>query len=115
MTYDFHAAYDGVTGFNSPLPESQQSINNWINAGASADKIALGLAFYGHSFQLADQNNHGVGAPVSGNGMNDGFVNYVDVISIIKMRDGILKYFFSDLPFGLGWRMGWRQQLSIQI
>lgn len=95
MTYDFHGSYDGKTGQNSPLYASSTdsewerensncdaSINNWLNSGADPNKLILGLGFYGHSFQLSDPNQHGVGAPVSGDGIKDGYVGYSDVCEL---------------------------------
>ncbi|KAH0815065.1 hypothetical protein MTP99_002127 [Tenebrio molitor] len=99
MTYDFHgASAGGKTGQNSPLYASSSdsdwerdhancdsSINNWLNSGADPTKLILGLGFYGHTFELADPNQHTVGAPVSGVGMNDGYIGYSE---ICKLNDG---------------------------
>lgn len=98
MTYDFHGSYDGKTGQNSPLYASSKdsewerqnsncdaSISNWLNSGAEAGKVNIGLGFYGHSFQLADNNNHGVGAPTVGDGMNGG---YVEFSQLCGLNDG---------------------------
>jgi hypothetical protein len=40
----------------------------WIAAGASPQKLIMGLAFYGNSFTLASAANNRVGAPSIGAG-----------------------------------------------
>lgn len=80
MTYDFNE-YSGQgsrTAQNSPLfagdADSDKLLNQaatvdeWIKAGAAPSKLLLGLAFYGHNYQLANVNNHGLGAATSGAG-----------------------------------------------
>lgn len=78
MTYDFHGQWDGRTGHNAPMYVRSSdtnkefnidaSITAWINAGASPKKLLLGLAFYGHTFRLANTGNNGIGATASGAG-----------------------------------------------
>lgn len=73
MTYDYHASFDGKTGYNAPLTSDdnanvQASVNYWIQAGASANKLVVGVPSYGQSFTLVDPNNNGVGAPTTGPG-----------------------------------------------
>jgi len=63
MTYDFHGAWESVTGVNSPLydgrndPEPGWSVDgcakNWVEKGAPKEKLNIGLAFYGRSFKDA--------------------------------------------------------------
>lgn len=76
MTYDFHSVFAGYTAENSPLyggvnesdwmqenRNSDAAIRYWIDGGASSQQVALGLAFYGHSFTLQDSSNHGLNVP----------------------------------------------------
>lgn len=90
MTYDLHHPTDGKTGQNSPLYGSHtdtdweaenancaSAVNNWLNAGAEDIKIILGVAFYGKAYQLADPNEHDVGAPVVGDGSVDAIYSSV--------------------------------------
>ncbi|KAJ3649613.1 hypothetical protein Zmor_021345 [Zophobas morio] len=73
MTYDFHAMWGGFTAENSPLyggvNESQWQRDNrnadaairyWLDGGADPQKVAIGVAFYGHSFILSDPSKHGL-------------------------------------------------------
>lgn len=78
MAYDYHDSSDGVTGENAPLYASKSgngrylsvdaSISGWIAAGASRQKVLLGLAFYGHTFMLKNADKNGIGAPTKGPG-----------------------------------------------
>lgn len=68
MTYDFAMASDGQTGFNAPQWAIENSINYWINQGAPANKLVLGIGTYGRSFQLSDASQNWPGAPCRGVG-----------------------------------------------
>ncbi|RZB84937.1 Glyco hydro 18 domain containing protein [Asbolus verrucosus] len=83
MTYDFHIAGGGITGENSPLywggadspwqkefENCNSTVVNWVDRGADPTKLTIGVPFYGHTFQLADPSNHGLGAPASDAGMS---------------------------------------------
>ncbi|XP_059611118.1 chitinase-3-like protein 1 [Phlebotomus argentipes] len=97
MTYDLRSAYDGVTGQNSPLYSSPKesssvatynmhsAVNAWIQAGATASQLVLGIPLYGKSFTLASASNNGLGARSSGPGPKGpytdepGTLNYIEV------------------------------------
>lgn len=77
MTYDFNGYYNNRTGHNSPLFAGSDTnrnnnidaaVNNWIQHGASPQKLFLGLGFYGQTFTLANPNSNGVGAVAIGAG-----------------------------------------------
>ncbi|XP_056128858.1 acidic mammalian chitinase-like [Lampris incognitus] len=77
MTYDFHGAWDPFTGHNSPLyigsADTEENIyynvdfamRYWRDQGAPVEKLMLGFATYGRTFQISSAVN-GVGAPTSG-------------------------------------------------
>ncbi|KAM8711663.1 hypothetical protein ACLKA7_012213 [Drosophila subpalustris] len=85
MTYDFHMASDGYLGFNAPLPEVQRSIDYWLRQGAPAQKLILGIGFYGHSYQMADGSQNRPGARCKGAGKagpftrQSGFLGYHEI------------------------------------
>ncbi|CAG9765796.1 unnamed protein product [Ceutorhynchus assimilis] len=81
MTYDFYGSWSKTTGQNSPLYSSSldsayerkylninASINNWVDAGAPKNILAMGLPFYGRTFTLKNASDHGIHAPSSGGG-----------------------------------------------
>ncbi|XP_058113186.1 class V chitinase-like [Magnolia sinica] len=80
MAYDFLAPNWSRDSTGAPAalynPSSHISvsdgINVWIGAGLSARKIVVGLPFYGYAWKLVDPNQHGVGAPASGQSTEQG-------------------------------------------
>ncbi|XP_050090378.1 probable chitinase 2 [Anopheles aquasalis] len=55
MCYDYHGTWDGKVGPNAPLASSdflsvEYTIKHLLNLGAPANKIVLGLPFYGRTF-----------------------------------------------------------------
>lgn len=100
MTYDYNSYHNGKTGLNSPLFANQNSsniqlnidatTNLWIDSGASAAKLLIGLGFYGQSFTLSDQTNNGLGAPSKGPGhageysQQPGFLSYLEICLKLK-------------------------------
>lgn len=71
MTYDMHGAWDTYTDFNAPLYDNKDispqekvsvssSIEYWLNAGFPADKLILGIPFYGHLYQSVTDHNCGL-------------------------------------------------------
>lgn len=96
MTYDYYGSWSQYTGFNSPLYANpiesdweKKNLNidvsyiQWLKSGASANKLIIGLGFYGRSFTLQDEKNHGVHAPIHGAGVDGGAPNY-DVVRFFK-------------------------------
>ncbi|KAM4610682.1 acidic mammalian chitinase-like [Polymixia lowei] len=77
MTYDFHGAWDRVTGHNSPLYKGAHetgvlgqlntdfAMKYWRDQGAPVEKLNLGFATYARTFRLSSESSQ-VGAPASG-------------------------------------------------
>uniref|UniRef100_A0A8D0A928 chitinase n=1 Tax=Sander lucioperca TaxID=283035 RepID=A0A8D0A928_SANLU len=77
MTYDFHGTWETVTGHNSPLYKAAHetgdqvylntdySMRYWRDKGTPVEKLNMGFAIYGRTFQLSSQSSL-VGAPASG-------------------------------------------------
>ncbi len=72
MSYDYHGKWDARTDFNSPLysvPHSPRyqinynihdTVNNWLNRGMPAEKLVLGIPFYGIKYtSVASADNGG--------------------------------------------------------
>ncbi|XP_078034878.1 endochitinase-like [Augochlora pura] len=89
MTYDFNGYWNGYTGMNSPIYASERdahdsydwqlninaSIHYWLDQGAPAHKLILGVPFYGITFTLKDSSKHGLHAPTSGPGKKGPYTN----------------------------------------
>ncbi|KAL7837324.1 hypothetical protein SRHO_G00270350 [Serrasalmus rhombeus] len=77
MTYDFHGIWDRFTGHNSPLYKgaheqdyleyfnTDYAMRYWKDNGTPVEKLRMGFAAYGRTFQLTTSAN-GAGAPASG-------------------------------------------------
>lgn len=89
MTYDYYGPWSRYTGQNSALFASSiesdwekgnlnvaASAQNWLNAGAHRNKMAIGVAFYGRTFNLIDPNQHGLHSPYKGVGPDGGSPAY---------------------------------------
>ncbi|KAK7112902.1 chitinase-3-like protein 1 [Littorina saxatilis] len=101
MAYDFHGSWNSITSFNSPLyaraedprfsPELSVNwaVQAWLQKGAEAQKLVLGIAGYGQSFTLKDPSKHGVGAPTNGSGKEgrwrrmEGQLSYYEICEYI--------------------------------
>ncbi|CAK9814906.1 Acidic mammalian chitinase [Anthophora quadrimaculata] len=80
MTYDFNDPGNSYTGMNSPLYASSKdndyqktlnvnaAVRYWLSQGAPANKIIVGVPFYGITFTLKDASNHGLHAKTTGPG-----------------------------------------------
>lgn len=98
MTYDLHGPWESKTGHNAPLFKGLQdltttqkqlnvnsSVSYWLERGAPAAKINLGVAFYGRTFTLRSASEHDVGAPTNGPGQGgpytfeSGFLGYNEI------------------------------------
>lgn len=77
MTYDINGIWDTQTGFNAPLYENSgvlptykwsvdSSIKAWIAAGLPAEKLVLGIPFYGHRYNSVNDSNNGLFQKYSG-------------------------------------------------
>lgn len=80
MTYDLHGAWEGITGFNAPLYASpgapytapansytvHDAVQGYLAAGVPANKILIGLPFYGRGWTGVGNTNHGLWQPATG-------------------------------------------------
>lgn len=78
MTYDFHGHWDKQTGHVAPLYyypgdtydyfNANFSLHYWMEKGAPASKLIMGMPLYGQSFSLADASNRGLNSKSYGPG-----------------------------------------------
>ncbi len=78
LTYDFHGAWDPVTGlqsalYSSPLDPSvalnltvDDTVHLWLTRGATAGKLIVGVPFYGHGWEGVSPTNNGLWQPSTG-------------------------------------------------
>ncbi|KAI4335588.1 hypothetical protein L6164_014223 [Bauhinia variegata] len=76
MVYDFYLASDPNFSDKTQAPAFRGSgdarVTEWIQKGVPANKLVLGLPFYGHAWRFLDANNHGLNAPANGAADVDG-------------------------------------------
>lgn len=70
MTYDINGPWDSYSDFNSPLYSSDNSfqyeisidscVKAWLNAGLPADKLIMGIPFYGYKYDVSGTSEDGL-------------------------------------------------------
>jgi chitinase len=85
MTYDFHGPSDPVTNFNSPFginpsdPDPQGGLPFWnvsgtvafyLASGVPADKLVVGVPFYGKQYIRVPSGNHGLYQSFNNSGLD---------------------------------------------
>ncbi|XP_060700993.1 acidic mammalian chitinase-like [Hemiscyllium ocellatum] len=119
MTYDFHGAWENITGHNSPLYRGSTdegkfiyfnvdfAMKYWRDGGIPAENLIVGFPTYGRSFTLSTSQT-GVSAPVSGAGQagqitrEAGFWAYYEICTFLKVAtsevidDQQVPYAFKD-------------------
>lgn len=103
MSYDYYEAdSDSTTGHNAPLyanpadpkhVSDDESVSLYEKAGVPAQKIVLGVPFYGHAWADVNAKNHGLFQPgkktnleadykaIAGTLLKNGFIRYWDSAS----------------------------------
>jgi len=107
MTYDMAGAWNPTTGFNAPLRATstdvsvygyplsvEWAVDYWLNAGASPDKLVLGLGPYGRGWTLAGAGLPGQNQPANSPGAGPsaagpmtrfaGYMSYVEIQQMIN-------------------------------
>ena len=91
MSYDYHGSWDKKAGHNSPLYEAQfdsvddkrltvdWTVRLYLTLGVPAEKLIVGIPYYGRSFTLKNKNNYLFGAETTGDGKVYILVNQYDL------------------------------------
>ncbi|MBC7810558.1 MAG: chitinase, partial [Burkholderiales bacterium] len=91
MTYDMSGNWSQVTGFNSPLYDSvpnppevsstATTLNDLLALGIPANKLVMGVPFYGHGWQGVPVANNGLHQPFTGPAGESGSFDYRDLVA----------------------------------
>jgi chitinase len=103
MTYDIHGSWDTYTDFNAPLYKSSapspqykwsvdDSINTWINAGFPANKLVMGVPFYGYLYKQVANVNNGLLQTYSGSQS----ISYANIVGNYLNAPGFVRYFHKE-------------------
>jgi chitinase len=97
MTYDFYTSGDSA-GHHSNLypPEdydrdasAHKSVQIFLKAGVPAEKLVLGVPFYGRSWIMKSADNHGINMPVADRARGGGYTFIKD--SLVN-QNGMVRY-----------------------
>lgn len=104
MTYDYHGAWEDVTGHVSPLYEQEGdkypqyntdfTMQLLLKEGAQREKLIMGIPFYGQTYTLADTYQQAVGEGVAARGPGNpgeftrqpGMMAYYEICDQIKKK-----------------------------
>ncbi len=99
MTYDLYHGNDKQTGHHSPLNQSDpqphartgsvSAVEGHIKAGIPADKIVLGVPFYGRGWADAKDENKGLYQPAPGKHY---FISYDELMAKYINKNGFTRY-----------------------
>jgi len=105
MDYDYHGGWEDFTGHNTPLYGRHEedaddhpghnfnindTINWWLDQGADPSKLVVGMATFGHGWQLADAAENGLfcpakaGTPPGPYTGQMGFLGYYEVLQAMN-------------------------------
>lgn len=110
MAYDFHGSWDKVTNCHSALyataadpgPDSlnvHAAVQGYLAAGVPADKIMLGLPFYGRGWAGVPDVDHGLYQPsthLPKGTWDKGFFDYKDLAKNRVHQSGYLRYWHEE-------------------
>jgi len=99
MTYDYHSGLDSLTGHHANLFQSEMSgttnhssvmaVKRHIEAGIPAEKIVLGVPFYGRMWSGVSDDNNGLYQEAKSVGS---IVPFRKIISDFTQENGFTKY-----------------------
>jgi chitinase len=104
MTYDIHGSWDSITGMNAPLyrdPESgfswewsvQDTIRLFLNQGVPANKLIMGIPFYGRAYNQVTNHNNGLYQSFTGGGSA---LSYANLEANYVNNNGFTRYWEPD-------------------
>ncbi|XP_059290104.1 class V chitinase-like [Lycium ferocissimum] len=77
------------------VKSGSNGINQWIQEGVPAQKLVLGIPFYGFAWRLVNSNIHGLRAPADGKanvGFDDGSMTYAEIREYIVQNRATTVY-----------------------
>ena len=100
MTYDIHGSWEPLTGLNAPLyrdPDSgfyfewsvQDAVQTYINNGVPANKIVMGVPFYGRVYNQVNNVDSGLYQSFTGGGSAK---SYAELEANYINKNGFIRY-----------------------
>ena len=119
MTYDLYHGNDKVTGHHSNLYQSAKgdhsrnstadAVDGHIRAGVPANKIVLGLPFYGRGWADANPRDNGLYQPAAG---KHSFISHDELADKYINKNGFVRYWDADAKAPYLWNASSRTFIS---
>jgi chitinase len=104
MTYDLHGSWESITGMNAPLyrdPETkfysdfsvQDAILIYLNKGVPANKLIMGIPFYGRVYNQVNNLENGLYQSFTGGGSS---ITYAELEASYVNKNGFSRYWEPD-------------------
>ncbi|WP_051304523.1 glycoside hydrolase family 18 protein [Chitinilyticum litopenaei] len=94
MTYDFSGGWSSVTGHTANLMGTKKdsgsvdgAVKDYLEAGVPANKIVVGVPFYGYGWEVAKTDNNGMYQPVKAKAKGK-FEAGTDKYDLVKAKPG---------------------------
>ncbi|PYI53736.1 glycosyl hydrolase family 18 protein [Paenibacillus flagellatus] len=106
MTYDIHGTWETRADFNAPLFDANgetysvdKGVQAYLDAGVPADKLVMGVPFYGYKYKVSSAANNGLRQPFTATG--SGSVTYDSIVGQKLTENGYVRYWHegSKVPY----------------
>ena len=121
MAYDFFNSLTPTTGHHAGLYRSKfgaptdrtadAAVKQYLAAGVPADKIVLGVPFYGRAFAGVTAKNHGIDQPYE---RFQDFYSYDDLVQKFIGKEGYVRYWDAEAQVPYLWNETSRSFISYE-
>ena len=121
MAYDFFNSLTPTTGHHAGLYRSKfgaptdrtadAAVKQYLAAGVPADKIVLGVPFYGRAFAGVTAKNHGIDQPYE---RFQDFYSYDDLVQKFIGKEGYVRYWDAEAQVPYLWNEASRSFISYE-
>lgn len=102
ISYDYHDPHETIIDHHSPLYTSETDSDNlknvdatvkyYLKAGAEPKKLVVGIPTYGRSYTLLNSDNHEIGAPANGPGLEGEFTKEGGLLAYFEICKYVMSY-----------------------
>ena len=90
MLYDFAGGWSSETGHNSPFagkPSIKSGVQSYLDSGVPAEKLILGMAFYGYYWKgcIEENTTNGLGVSVPRESRTVSMISYKEIGQKLKL------------------------------